>query len=100
MIAWTQNFNMKKSKEVLQAEKSFVRDLEIALMCVMNIVYRFKKESKMKNPPLAIITEKELFDSHKSLWLVYVKTCNDFNIKHKSLDEINNSFQTCARNEP
>ena len=85
-----------KSKKKEEYEKKFVRSLEVSMMCVMNIFHKFREEQKRDNPPIAIITEQDLFDAHNAIWFVYKQTCGDFNVKMKTLDEINDSFHKCA----
>jgi hypothetical protein len=87
-----------KTEKQKEYEAKFIRSLEVGLMCIGNIYYRFTEEKKLKNPPMAIITEKELLDAHKALFFVYEQTCNDFKIKIKSFGEINDSFQSLAAN--
>jgi hypothetical protein len=90
---------MKKTKEQTEYQKKFIRSMEVSIMCVMNIYYRITEESKMRPKPIAIVTLQEVMDANNALLFVYKQTCNDWGIKIKNLEEINNSFQSSAVNE-
>lgn len=89
----------EKSKETKEYEENFVRSLEVSMMCVMNILHRFREEQKRNNSPVALIGEPDLFSAFNAIMFVYKQTCDQFNVKRKTLDEINDSFHAVCANE-